>query len=81
MRQHKTAAEKTLGVLLCSEHCLGSVLDGVVKQDIHEWGYCVTCVTMLSTVWWWTRTHMNVVTAWPLLSWSTLSCSLITIQL
>jgi len=41
----------------------------------------------LSTVWamyrmgWWTRTHMDCVSAWPLPSCWGLSCSLITIQL
>jgi len=62
--QCKTAAEETLGVLLCSEHCLRNVLDGVVNPNSHEFGYCVTWIIMQNTVWWWTRTHMDSVSAW-----------------
>jgi predicted Zn-dependent protease len=52
MTQSKTATGETLGVLLGSEHCPGNVLNGVVSWSTREWGYCVTCIIMLSTVWW-----------------------------
>ena len=50
MTQRKTAARKTLGILLGSEHCLCNALDGVVNQNTHVQGRCVTFTIMLRTV-------------------------------
>jgi hypothetical protein len=38
MTQRKTAAGKTLKVVLGFVHCVGNVLDGVVNQNTHKNG-------------------------------------------
>jgi len=43
MVQRQVGIGKQLEGLLCWQHCLGWLTAGVVKQTVHDKGWCVTC--------------------------------------